>query len=622
MAVVLPYTTSWSGYPTPTTIVEFAYDQSQNAAEYITQLGIAASQLTPPTITPVFPTGGTAPEPILVETPTFNSITWNAPLAPSQFVGDLNIDDLMPEAFEETAPTLSFAAAPTFAELAPSAPAVTFTFEDPELNLELPAPPSLLSINISSFSGLNLPTAISSDVPELNLAPPSLIPYTPGAAYTSSLLTSVQAALQDRIQNGGTGLNPEAENAIWERGREREYRQASDALAELDRMEALGYALPPGGYVDGRIKIQTELAAQAAGHSREVMIKQAEIEMQNVQQALTLANQLEATLIQNANAAEQRQFEAARYATQAGVEIYNARVRNYATFLDAFKTRVQIYEAQIRGEIAKVEAYKAQMEAESAKAQVNTALVNQYKTQVEAAMSSVEVYKARIQAIQSKAAIEKMKVEIFGEQVRAYGAKVNAYSAGVEAFRAGVQAEGAKQEAYKARVQAYTATVEAQVKQIEARIRAFEGKINVKNAEWDGYKAVIQGETARVQGLASVNQALADAYKAEVQGTATYNETLTKQWQVALDQAQRVSEIGVNAAKANAELYMTQRSLALEASKVGAQVSSQLGAAALNAVNWSTSYQNSDAKSTSESYNSSNQVSNVTTYNENYNYSV
>jgi hypothetical protein len=308
------------------------------------------------------------------------------------FVGSLNVDDLMPAAFEGTAPSLSFGVAPTFSEAAPDAPAVNFVFEDPELSVDLPAAPSLMSLNIGAFSGLNLPTAISSEIPELNIGAPSAIPYTPGAAYTSALLTEVQDTLLDRIQNGGTGLNAAAENAIWERGREREYKQAADALLELDRMEALGYSLPPGAYVDGRIKIQTELAAQAAGHSREVMIKQAELELQNVQQSLTLANQLEATLIQNANAAEQRMFESARYATQAGIEIYNARVRAYAAYVDAYKTRVQIYEAQIRGEIAKVEAYKAQVEAESSKAQINTALVQQYKAQIEAAALANEAF--------------------------------------------------------------------------------------------------------------------------------------------------------------------------------------------------------------------------------------
>ena len=95
-----------------------------------------------------------------------------------------------------------------------------------------------------------------------------------------------------------------------------------------------------------------------------------------------------------------------------------------------------------------------------------------------------------------------------------------------------------------------------------------------------------------------------------------------------LDQAQRVTEIGIQAAKANAELYMTTRSLAIDAAKVGAQVSAQLGAAAINTINWSTSYSNamssstSKATSTSQSVSQSISSSNSTSVNTNYNYSV
>ena len=150
-------------------------------------------------------------------------------------------------------------------------------------------------------------------------------------------------------------------------------------------------------------------------------------------------------------------------------------------------------------------------------------------------------------------------------------------------------------------MQAYGATVEAAVKQVEARIREFEGRLKQKEQEWEGYKAAASAESSRAQAIAASNQSAAEVYKGTIQGLTSYNETLTKQWQVTYDQAQRTVEIGVSAAKANSELYMTTRSLALDAAKVGAQVSAQLGAAALNAINWSSSYSNAISDSTSNS---------------------
>ena len=150
----------------------------------------------------------------------------------------------------------------------------------------------------------------------------------------------------------------------------------------------------------------------------------------------------------------------------------------------------------------------------------------------------------------------------------------------------------------------------------EAKIREFEGLISAKNSEWEGYKATVSGEASKATAIAATNQVVAEAFKAQILGLNAYNEVLVKEWQVALDQAQRVSEIGVSAAKANAELYMTTRSLALDAAKVGAQVSAQLGASALNAVSWS----NSNSSSVSGSYSESKSES--SNRNDNYSYSV
>lgn len=590
----------------PIAVYAFATSMSNSAQSYIRSLGLAAENLTPPVITPTFPTPDAAPAPLLTTPPTMQNVVWTAPAVPAAFNYSLNIDAVMPEPFDQDPPALSFPAAPTaFTEVLPDAPAVSFTFDDPTLSVVLPAPPNLLALQTYQFDGVTLPTLTADDVPELNLVAPSVIPYTPGDAYTSALLTTVSATLEDRITNGGTGLSPDVEQAIWDRGRERELRAQRDAISDLERMERLGYALPPGVYVDARLKVLTETTYAMAGHSREVMIKQAELELANVRAALESAVTLEGTMITYTNQIEQRLFDASKYATEAGVAIYNARVQAYAAYLDAYKTKIAIYEAQIRGALALVDVYRAQIQAEQAKAQINVALVEQYKVQVDAALSAIRIYEAQLGGIKTKAEIEGLKISVFGEQVKAYGARVNAYTAGVEGYRASIQAEGIKQDAFRSAVTAYTAQVEAAVKQADARIREFEARIQEKVQAWDAYKAAYGAEAEKARAISAANSSAAETYRATVSGTSAYNELLTKQWNVALEQASRVTEIGISAAKTNAELYMTTRSLAMDASKVGATVSAQLGAAALNAVHWNQSYGTSNSASVgfSTSYN-------------------
>jgi hypothetical protein len=588
------------------------------ATNYASAIAQGVADLSPPQINAVFPTGGVAPTPSTTTPPEFFPVIWNTPAVPSGFTGELDIGDYLPEAFDEEAPVLAFGTAPAvISDTVPEAPAVTLTFEDPTLELSMPAPPDLLLLNVTQFDGLNLPT-IDYTVPELTVVAPSVVAYTPGTEYTSSLLSTLKTSLEDRITNGGTGLNPDVENAIWDRGREREARAMSDAILSLEQMESLGYALPGGVYLDARLKIATENANANMGLSREIMIKQAELELTNVLKALDTASALEAKMIEYANQTEQRLFDAARYATEAGVAVYNARVQAYAAYVDAYKAKVQVYTAQVQAETAKVDAYRATIAAEEAKAQINVALVQQYKVQADVALSAVEVYKARIAAIQSKAEIEQLKVAIFGEQIKGYTAKVNAYTANVEGFRASIQAEGTKQEAFRSQVDAYKAQVEAGAKVADARIAEYRGRIEAKSVEWDGYKAIAAAEASRAQSINAVNQTVAETYKAEVAGNSAYNDAILKQWQAKLEQAQRIAEIGVAVAKANGELYISARALALDASKVAAQVSAQIGAAALNAVNWSQSF--SINGSVSEGFQSSFARSESKSESENYNY--
>lgn len=605
-----------------------SYAQGRMAAvdSFVNSLTGQVLSLVAPSITPSFPVGGSAPAIHAPTPPTFVPPVWVAPGFPLPLTAILDVGDLDIAPFDDNPPVINYGTAPTpFVGQLPDAPPVNLSFDDPTLVVNLPAPPDLLSLSVVKFDGLNLPV-FDAEAPELIAVEPTIREYVPGAQYTSGLLTALQSTLLDRITSGGTGLTPDVENAIWDRGREREARSKQDAIDSLDQMESLGFAFPPGIYLDARLKIETETAYQNAGHSREVMIQQSTLMLDNVKTALTLSVDLEGKLIDYTNSVENRIFESVKYATEAGVQIYNAKVQAFAAMTETYKAKVQIYTALIQAEVSKVDAYRAQISAEEAKASINQSLVAQYKVQVDAALSNVEIYKAEIEGIQAKATIERTKVEVFGAQVSGFTAQVNAYTAGVEGFRATMAAEATKQDVYKSQVEAFTARIGANTAQINSRIAAYEGLIAGKTAEYDGYKAAVAGESARVDAIAKTSSVIADTYKSQVEGISAFNEVLTKQWQATLDQQQQTARIGIDAAKANAELYVSTRSIALDAAKTGAQVAAQIGAAAINAVNFSGSVSSSEGysgvESVSHSDSSSTSDSNGTSTNYNYNTSV
>ena len=171
-----------------------------------------------------------------------------------------------------------------------------------------------------------------------------------------------------------------------------------------------------------------------------------------------------------------------------------------------------------------------------------------------------------------------------------------------------MQAQGEVQQAYKNTVDAFSAQVGAVAKEIDANVEVFKGNIEAKQLEAEVFKAIVQGEAEQARAIASSNQSAAEVFKAVVQGEASYNEVLTKQWEAVINENEHVAQIAVTAAKANGDLAIAARGLALDASKTAATVYSQLGAAALNAIHWSTSVSGSGSSSYSSSQSNVNET--------------
>lgn len=554
---------------------------------YIQALVDKASSLTAPTIQPKFPVVSNPPLPVTAPTPTLINVTWSTPASIAPFTSTLNLGNLFPPAFASTAPNLIFPAAPaTFGSTAPSSPAVNLNFTYPTVSVSLPGVPQLLSLDTVLFNAPTIP-AFNVTVPTLNLNAPGIVPFLEPSSFSSQLLTDLISSIDGAITLGTfTGLPPSIETNLWNRAREREYRQMADALAELDRMETLGFAFPPGVFIDGRIKIQTEFGNTVAGLSRDIAIKQAELILENITKCREEAVQLESKLIDQANQVAQRAFESAKYATEASIALYNAQIKSYEASLEGYKTQAIVYDTQIKGILAQVEVLKANIEFEQVKANINTALVQQYKVEVDAALATVQIFELQVKIIETQANVEKIKVEVFGEQIKAFVGQINAYSAQVEAYKATVETQGVIENVYKTQVEAYAATVNAGVAEANALVAVYRGQIDAYTAQLGGYKAAIEGMVAQAHAAAEYNDAAANVYRALTAADSSYNDNLTKQWEAILNEQEKIAEVGVAAAKANGDLYIAARGLSLDASKVGAQVAAQLGSAALGAIHW------------------------------------
>jgi hypothetical protein len=527
---------------------------------------------------------------------------------PGNRPGELAVDPITISIseFSEVAPTTNFPVAPTVNYgAAPTVPAPGTVAVPSAPTLTPPSAPVLLSLGTVSFGGVDLHADWLTDlknVPQLVLTSPTPFSYARGPAYASSLLSALQARLNERM-TGGSGLSPAVEEAIWDRARDREAAAASANEDEVARTsEALGYALPAGVVAAQLRQAQQNYYDKLSEFSRDVMIKQADLEQANMKDAIATGMQLESTLIDYSYKLEQLTFEAAKQYAENAIAVYNAAVEQYRALLAASQVYSANYRTLIDAELAKIEVYKAELAGEQLKADINQTLVAQYRASIEANMAQVEIYRAQVGAAQTLVSLEQTKISAAGEQVRAYVAQVNAETAKVEAYKAGVQAEEAKIGVYKVKADAYTALVGAQAERARVEVARYNTEIQAYAARWDGYRSAVAAETARMDALGKQSNALLDGYRAAAAATVSKAEIETKVWEGNIKQYEAGLNLTLQTAKINTDALLMTNNARLDASKVGATVFAQLASSAYSMARASTNLTGGQSMSASYNY--------------------
>lgn len=168
----------------------------------------------------------------------------------------------------------------------------------------------------------------------------TVAPYEEPEEYSSTLSTSITTAINTRMA-GGTGLAPANETAIWDRARERELSTAQANIDQVTRdVEAMGWMLPPGILVEGIRREQRAYYDKSSGLSRDIAIKQAELEQSNMQKIIDQAISFEGVI---ANINLQR--------SQKALDTYRANIDRFRAEVDQdvkhWETQIRQYEAQI-----------------------------------------------------------------------------------------------------------------------------------------------------------------------------------------------------------------------------------------------------------------------------------
>lgn len=523
---------------------------------------------TQPTVSPItIPDLGTAPA-----EPDFSGLNY-APIAAP--------DAPMPTLPTDLQPVLDVITVPD---------APTFT---------LPALPTLYALNLPDPPTITLPE-FTGVRPTFDLEAPDSAFNWQEVAYNSTLLDAVKTRLQS-MMDGGLGLPPHIEQAIFDRGRNRAEILSRKRVQEV--AEELGNRglYEPAPYLAHRLDQAREHGrAEAAGQNRDITIAATQIEVESIRFAITQAGALEIALIQQNSALNDRALRAAQVGHEIAMTVFNAQVELAKLDVELFQADAAVFRDRIQAAIAQAEVYRAQIEGQKAIGDVNESLIRAYAEQVRSVDALANIYRSQVEAAKARSELNTQKLEQVRVRVQAFGAEVEAWKGLQESYRIAQEGELGKVRVFEAIGNVYGRRVEAYRTKGDAYIEQGRFQLAQQGLQWDGYRGALEGvrtiiaaQTGTIDARARTFAARAGMYQAEAQVSASEMAAYDRNAQLRIEAVRAKMDIlgkGI-------ELRITQANqigtLYVEQLKSKAQLLTQQAASLWSGVNFGASYSGS-----------------------------
>ena len=169
-------------------------------------------------------------------------------------------------------------------------------------------------------------------------------------------LEKAQRWICDTIENGGTGIPSHVEDQIWQRDRSRVLEETNRARDEVfASFAARGFPVPPGAALHAIRLSQTEASNRIAQQSRDVAIKQAEIEVENIRFAVDKAISLYGSAVAAASDYVKALSVGPTSAMQIVPSITDSQSRLIGAAGDYYRARIAVKELELKARLPNAE---------------------------------------------------------------------------------------------------------------------------------------------------------------------------------------------------------------------------------------------------------------------------
>jgi hypothetical protein len=492
-----------------------------------------------------------------------------------------------------TAPTVSLPVAPTFTtELSAEKPFIADV-----TNITAPSESVPDKISIGGYN-VPVPPAITiadfgDAIPSYNLSVPDIAFSYVEPEYTSSLKDALEAKLLSDVENGGTGLAADVEDAIWERTRERDNQDFEDASTKLDsKWSGRGFSLPDGVLTELQQDLIVDDRNQRIERSRDILIKQAELAQVNTHFALTSSMNLEQLELNHANEVYNRALEASKSVMEFGIAFHNLKIADYNIQLERYKAQAVEVGARLDAERLRLEGYRAELLEVEAKSSLDKDLLSEYNLDLERYSKQLQLFTAEQGMVNVALNIEGLKVSLYKAHIDDHKARVDAQGNEAKLYLAQVQGELGKVQVYVAELEAEKTRVGTLKVQADIEIAKIRENVELQGLALREFLGNVEKYKAEV-GIATTEMGIEatmyghdiDKFRAEVaKDAAQLNlgvETLIK------NRALDIQNTGIRLenAKANLQSVISTAAIRVEAAKGIGQVYSNVASAVASGFN-------------------------------------
>jgi len=132
-------------------------------------------------------------------------------------------------------------------------------------------------------------------------------------SYTSSLISALQSKLLADLQDGGNGIDPDIETALFQRESERAFQVHNDAKDRIaSEWSKRGFSIPSGALAAMLMEEEINFTNKRLDISRDIAIKSFELAQANTHFAIQQAIGLESALLNWTNSVAERVFQVSK----------------------------------------------------------------------------------------------------------------------------------------------------------------------------------------------------------------------------------------------------------------------------------------------------------------------